>query len=36
LVDDIGGALFMRVPEAGTQVPDHGPSKSAAPSRSPP
>jgi CubicO group peptidase (beta-lactamase class C family) len=32
-VDDIGGALFMRVPEAGTQVPDHGPSKSAAPSR---
>ncbi len=35
-VDDIGGALFMRVPEGGTQVPDHGPSKSAAPSRPPP
>jgi CubicO group peptidase (beta-lactamase class C family) len=32
----IGGALFMRVPEGGTQLPDHGPNKGAAPSRSPP
>jgi CubicO group peptidase (beta-lactamase class C family) len=31
----IGGALFMRVPESGTQAPDHGPSKGAARARSP-
>ncbi len=36
VVDDVGGALFMRVPEAGTQVPDRGASKRAEPSRSPP
>jgi CubicO group peptidase (beta-lactamase class C family) len=33
VVDSTGGALFMRVPEAGTQVPSHGPQKSAEPSR---
>lgn len=31
----IGGAIFMRVPESGTQVPNHGPSKGAAQARSP-
>ena len=36
VVDNIGGAVFMRVPEAGTQAPYRGASKSAAPSRSPP
>jgi hypothetical protein len=36
LVDSIRGALFTRIPEAGTQVPDRGPGKRAEPSRSPP
>jgi hypothetical protein len=32
----ISGAVFMRVAESGMQVPDHGPSKGAAPARSRP
>jgi len=36
VVDNIGGALFMRVPGAGTQAPYRGASKSAEPSRSHP
>jgi len=30
----ISGAIFMRVPESGTQAPDHGHGKDAAPARS--